>query len=206
MPSFSLIPHPLFPPKRVKRVEAGIRRSKFDIEMIFRVVGSEEVLWPEPARAERLDGLWRTTCFELFVAGRQEPHYSEYNFSPSTAWAAYDFSSYRTGMRDRVAMVNAVIDRLVEGIHARCEFVSFGPGPVRIGLSAVVEELGGTKSYWALAHAPGAPDFHNPACFTTVLAPAAAPWNWASTGCSPTPTCAGRSPANAWRCSRIRPR
>ena len=41
----------------------------------------------------------------------------------------------------------------------------------RIGVSAVIEEVDGTKSYWALAHAPGPPDFHNPACFAHHLPP-----------------------------------
>ena len=35
----------------------------------------------------------------------------------------------------------------------------------QMGLSAVLEETDGTKSYWALAHPPGAPDFHHPDCF-----------------------------------------
>ena len=34
-----------------------------------------------------------------------------------------------------------------------------------LNLTAVIEEEGGHKSYWALAHPPGAPDFHNPSCF-----------------------------------------
>lgn len=38
-----------------------------------------------------------------------------------------------------------------------------------LGLSAVIEEMGGTKSYWALAHPPGAPDFHHPTCFAATL-------------------------------------
>lgn len=139
--------------------------------MIFRVIGPEEVVWPAPVRADRLDDLWQGTCFELFVPGRQEPLYSEFNFSPSTAWAAYDFSSYRTGMRDRAATVNAVISRLPDGVHVRFDYVNLEPGPVHAGLAAVLEEVGGTKSYWALAHAPGTPDFHNPACFTAALPP-----------------------------------
>jgi hypothetical protein len=36
---------------------------------------------------------------------------------------------------------------------------------VGIGLTAVLEQTDGTKSYWALAHPPGKPDFHDPACF-----------------------------------------
>ena len=39
----------------------------------------------------------------------------------------------------------------------------------RLGLSAVLEEKDGTKSYWALAHPPGAPDFHHPDCFAAQL-------------------------------------
>ena len=38
-----------------------------------------------------------------------------------------------------------------------------------IGLSAVLEQQDGTKSYWALAHPPGAPDFHHPDCFVARL-------------------------------------
>ena len=34
-----------------------------------------------------------------------------------------------------------------------------------LGLSVVLEETDGTKSYWALAHPPETPDFHMPDCF-----------------------------------------
>ena len=35
----------------------------------------------------------------------------------------------------------------------------------RLGLSAVIEEMSGRKSYWALAHPPGKADFHHSDCF-----------------------------------------
>ena len=39
-----------------------------------------------------------------------------------------------------------------------------------LGLSAVLEEKDGTKSYWALAHPEGdRPDFHDPVCFAARL-------------------------------------
>ena len=42
--------------------------------------------------------------------------------------------------------------------------------PWELGLSAVLEEKDGTKSYWALAHSEGdKPDFHDPACFAAHL-------------------------------------
>jgi len=38
-----------------------------------------------------------------------------------------------------------------------------------MGLSAVIEEHDGTKSYWALDHGGDQPDFHDPACFSARL-------------------------------------
>ena len=46
--------------------------------------------------------------------------------------------------------------------------------PWHIGLSTIVEERNGRMSYWALAHPPGKPDFHDPSCFALEL-PAARP-------------------------------
>jgi len=42
-------------------------------------------------------------------------------------------------------------------------------GDSAMGLSSVIEEQGGAKSYWALAHPEGNPDFHAPACFAATL-------------------------------------
>jgi hypothetical protein len=44
--------------------------------------------------------------------------------------------------------------------------------PWHLGLSAVIEERNGAKSYWALAHPPGMPDFHHRDCFALELPPA----------------------------------
>jgi hypothetical protein len=43
-----------------------------------------------------------------------------------------------------------------------------------MGISAILVERDGRKSYWALAHPPGEPDFHHPDCFALEL-PAAKP-------------------------------
>ena len=47
--------------------------------------------------------------------------------------------------------------------------------PLAIALAAVIEEVGGHKSYWALAHPDGPPDFHNRDCFIAHLPPVTAP-------------------------------
>jgi hypothetical protein len=43
--------------------------------------------------------------------------------------------------------------------------------PWRLGVSAVIEESDGAKSYWALKHAPGKPDFHHADSFAYELNP-----------------------------------
>ena len=44
-----------------------------------------------------------------------------------------------------------------------------------INLTAVIEEEGGHKSFWALAHPDGPPDFHNRDCFVAHLPPVETP-------------------------------
>jgi hypothetical protein len=43
--------------------------------------------------------------------------------------------------------------------------------PAAANFTAVIEEQGGVKSFWALSHPDAKPDFHDPACFTAELAP-----------------------------------
>jgi len=141
------------------------------------------------------DELWKHTCFEAFVAlaagGVQDASiaprpvaatpvthagYRELNFAPSTEWAAYAFDGYRTGMV-QVTMqpppdirVEASAGRL--HVSARVDLRTLfarderAPRPtLRVALAAVIEDDGGTITYWALKHAPTKPDFHHPAGF-----------------------------------------
>ena len=45
-------------------------------------------------------------------------------------------------------------------------------GAWRLGLSALIEDTSGHKSYWALAHPSGQADFHHSDCFAYELAAA----------------------------------
>ena len=149
------------------------------LRLEFVVTGTvSAVRLPGAALGERQDGLWRTTCFEAFVA--TTAGYVEMNFASSTQFASYRFEAYRAGMQPAFDLPAPEIFfeatahrlRLVAWMDAR-RLLKDALGP--LGLSAVIEETDGTKSYWALAHAPGPPDFHNPACFTATLpAPAGA--------------------------------
>ena len=128
--------------------------------------------WPPVVAAARADELWRHTCFEAFVRPSTGPAYYEFNFSPSTQWAAYQFDSYRCGMRVAteigVPRVEVRSDEATYTLQAALELDGLSSS-VHLGLSAVLEETNGRKSYWALAHPPGKADFHHADCFALEL-------------------------------------
>lgn len=125
----------------------------------------------EPQEPQRSDKLWETTCFELFIRRPGNPAYREWNFAPSGGWQAYDFTGYREGMAT-AGVGAAPYIRLEDNLT----WWTFGAtiaveadGGWEFGLSAVLEEQDGAKSYWALAHPADKPDFHHPDCFVARL-------------------------------------
>jgi hypothetical protein len=139
---------------------------------------------PPAAAPERTDELWRHTCFEAFIRTSQGAAYYEFNFAPSTQWAAYRFSGYRSGMRaateigaPRIAVQSSQTSYRLQATldlgqmdlgqmdldQMDLDQMASLPGGTawRIGLSAVIEETNGPISYWALAHPPGKADFHH---------------------------------------------
>jgi hypothetical protein len=109
--------------------------------------------------------------------------YLELNFSPSGEWAAYAFATYRSRLeplptlappRSRCQAGDASLE-----LEATVQLDGLGalgvPGAgaldvdSAVGLSAVIEDLDGRLSYWALAHPRATPDFHDAAGWTGVL-------------------------------------
>lgn len=164
-----LIPHPDFPPLAVRGVTVDVTGDGGVFELIYRVEAAGEVIWPEPAIPARKDGLWQATCFELFLKPDGGSAYVEFNFAPSREWAAYAFDAYRAGMRDLACAAVPKIERRREGVDVRCDLSTSSREAMGMALTAVIEERGGRRSFWSLAHAPGAPDFHHDDCFVARL-------------------------------------
>lgn len=124
---------------------------------------------PHPVAAARTDEIWRHTCFEAFIRTSLGPAYYEFNFAPSTQWAAYRFDNCRSGMRVATEISAPSIDiqssRASYGMQVSLKTDQMSILRVnmswRIGLAAVIEETSGHKSYWALAHPPGKANFHH---------------------------------------------
>ena len=168
-------------PNSVCTVAAGIeveiaRPAGGSLLLSYAVTGSigDLLLLPTGAPA-RTDELWRHTCFEAFVKEAAGDDYYEFNFAPSTQWAAYRFDGYRSGMHAATEIEPPqIVGRSVPERYTLRATLSLPDRQRdrvwRVGLAAVLEETSGNKSFWALAHPPGAPDFHHAEGFTLELA------------------------------------
>jgi hypothetical protein len=163
-------------------IEVDVVRPRASLLVLsYFVTGKiDDLRIPPVTAAGRTDKLWRHTCFEAFIRASPRTAYYEFNFAPSTQWAAYQFSSYRSGMRV-VTEVNAPQIEVQSGpacytLQASLELdrlLSLPRDDIwHLGLSALIEERSGRKSYWALAHPPGKADFHHSDCFAHEFSPA----------------------------------
>jgi len=179
MQTHMLEPHPANPPRDVTGVSASLGWRPHWLTVRFRIEQAAGVVVPPLAGRGRTDGLWRTTCFELFLKNDEGPGYCEFNLSPSEQWAAYEFSGVRQGMADRTVPLAPTCTWRAGNkfaiFDAAIPLASLPGLPARAGLTAVIEEEGERMSYWALAHGGDKPDFHDPACFAAMLAPPEAP-------------------------------
>jgi hypothetical protein len=127
---------------------------------------------PEIAASRRTDELWKHTCFEAFLRAGEGTGYHELNAAPSTEWALYSFDDYRKGMTPTaIAEPPAIVtergaDRLIVDVRLHLKVL---PPSRALALAAVLEDEGGSLSYWALKHAAAKPDFHHPGSFAFEL-------------------------------------
>lgn len=168
MQTHSLKHHPAHVPGLVKNIKVRWGRVRDGRVMLrFRLDGCEDVVIPPAATPARADGLWHSTCFELFLATGGST-YREFNFSPSGEWAAYQFNGYRSEQADYTPFIEPAVamdkGRTVLTLTAFLDPRELAGCP-SASLSAVVEERVAGFSYWAAIHAGSKPDFHNPACF-----------------------------------------
>jgi hypothetical protein len=170
--------HPYMPCSAAIQVEAAIERPRSHcLELSYVITGQlNELSLPPVAAAKREDELWRHTCFEAFIRTTHIEYY-EFNFAPTTAWAAYRFTDYRRGRSWAAIPIPFITVQAVSGryslkasLQLQSLYVPESP-PWHLGLSAVIEDKSGRLSYWALAHASDKPDFHRPESFVRELTP-----------------------------------
>jgi hypothetical protein len=168
-----LTPHPQTPGVGLQ-VEARAKRGVGGRLMLAYSVMGESLRLPPLMAPARADELWRTTCFEAFIAAPASESYLEVNLSPSRAWALYAFDGYRGGMKSPPVQPPDIDVRRSPGrleLSAVVDLADLASeGAWRLALTAVIEREDGAKSYWSLAHPEGKPDFHHAAGFVLALA------------------------------------
>lgn len=128
----------------------------------------EEILLPTKSmNPTRKDDLWKMTCFEFFLAIKDQSQYWEFNMSPSGDWNVYHMDAYRRiGFREETLIqrlpfdvqseagafhLNALVD--LHPILQPDQFLEFG-------ITAIIQTTEGNETYWALTHPASAADFH----------------------------------------------
>jgi len=171
--------HPASRCKAITRIDVDVARpGSGHLSLRYTVTGKiKDVRLPQVTDSERADELWQRTCFEAFVRAPHGAAYYEFNFAPSTQWAAYGFSGYRSGMRVATEVDAPFIEvQSLHDVYTLQAALDLGRLPhlpkdagLKLGLSAAIEETDGNISYWALAHPPGRADFHHSDCFALEL-------------------------------------
>ena len=176
--SHTLYVHPTQLTDIVQTLQVSVEKlSNGDLQLCYELTGEvSRLLLPRPQPAIASDGLWQHCCFEVFIAQRDSPAYYEFNFSPSTQWAVYQFSDYRVRSEwttNRVPQIQFSYspERLrLTALIATVDLPLFTDAlPWQLGISAVLETIEDQHYYFALHHPAAQPDFHHRAGFALTL-------------------------------------
>ncbi len=116
---------------------------------------------------QRLDDLWKHSCFEAFLGLPGSEKYWELNLSPSGDWNLYSFETYRRGGKTSREATSPLVRVRRKRRDFRCDVIlNLRPWwPVEalpeLGLTMVLEDNKGRLSYWALSHPGEVADFHD---------------------------------------------
>lgn len=176
--SVELLCHPQTPSTALERICVSLRRSSGHSLQLRYVMSGEIARLRVPAAREprRAAELWRHTCCELFVGSTSNETYNEFNFSPSSEWAAYSFEGYRQGMQSQqlrdAPQIRAKLEDSTFTLDVQLDLAGIvvEASNVVLAITAVMEETAGRVSYWSLRHGKDKPDFHDRAGFA---------WRWA---------------------------
>jgi hypothetical protein len=175
----TLLHHPTTPCLEVKSITVEVSKAnRSSLHFCYYLYADlARIRIPQGAMQSRRDELWRHTCFEAFIASANATQYLEFNFSPSTEWAAYDFDGYREGMRAAAITpsnlnVTSSEDTLVLSVEIDVAPLGLAAAEreLQLGLCAVIENVDGQISYWAINHSMPKPDFHHRDGFALLLA------------------------------------
>ena len=164
-----LVLHPDCAPGSITAIDTWIEPTLVGCRAVFVARGDiGRIAVPQINAPGRFDNLWKTTCFEIFWS-HDGTSYREFNLSPSSRWACYDFDGFRDGMRDAPAEVEIVATACAEELRLEAHIQSDLRLPATIALNGIIEDHDGVNRFWALSFRAGAPEFHATECRALAL-------------------------------------
>lgn len=163
---YALTLHPDSKAGPVSSIEVDIEATAEGCRALFVVRGNTDAIHiPASDEPVREDFLWKRTCAEIFWQPMGGSNYREFNLSPSSKWAAYDFSAFRELTGDAPAeSVSIETHILPDKLVISARIASELPLPAKVALNMIVEDADGTLSNWALAFDEGPYEFHSETC------------------------------------------
>jgi hypothetical protein len=162
--AFQLIPYPANISPKID-ITGKIERTGSQLSIRYEVTGEiENILLPAKSSApSRKDDLWKATCFEFFLAIPNQPHYWEFNMSPSGDWNVYKMDAYRrVGFREETAIAQLPFQFELPNLELSVDLNLLFPStqPLQASITAIIQTKDGNETYWALAHPGPQADFH----------------------------------------------
>lgn len=166
-----------FQPLPETKIEVSCTLLNFEDGLVlqFQLDGDWESFKKLPPKTAptRQDGLWKSTCFECFIAPVHQSSYTEFNIAPTGDWNAYNFDAYRTGMQPAADfLAPRIYQSFSTSQSTRTDVLIPKPDPLQEVLvhpTLVLESMTGAISYWAARHPLEKPDFHARSYFAVRL-------------------------------------
>ena len=153
-------------------LQADVYRDNSIFKVVYQISDLKSLLTlPAPFTTNgdhvtREDGLWNSTCFEMFLRPAGKSSYYEFNFSLTPAWNLYFFDSYRLPQPPNSCDEFSLQKIQWDGHKLEIELATaLNFNEVEISLTAVLKEKSEKIHYLALKHAGQEPDFHNSESF-----------------------------------------
>ena len=147
------------------------------LEYRYTLVGDlNRVDFPVMREGHRADRLWTSTCFECFFL-RPDGQYVEFNFSPSSEWAVYEFKGYREGMQQSMMRIAPKIlcsqTQVMFELNASVDLSGSAAARViesssLLNLATVIRLKDDRYCYFSLGFGDGGPDFHRRESFVVI--------------------------------------
>jgi len=165
---FSLIP---FPAPNIPKISitGEISLHKNIVDLHYLPAGEiEDVLLPSTSvNPRRKDELWKATCFEFFLAIKDQPQYWEFNMSPSGDWNVYHMDAYRRiGFREETSIHLSEFEfaretnRFTLDVIVDLSPIILQAQVLEVGITAIIQTKDDNETYWAVTHPAPFADFH----------------------------------------------